>query len=61
MPNRYGRPTVGLTVRLGLEARELLEQLTKSRKLSAANTIEQLIIEEAQRLGPPRKRSERDG
>ena len=56
MANRYRRPTVGLTIRLGLEARELLDAVARGRKLSASGTIEQLIIEESQRLGPPKRR-----
>ena len=56
MSNRLRRPTVGVTVRLGMEARELLDQVAKARRLSLAATIEQLVIEESQRLGPPKKR-----
>lgn len=57
--SRYRRPTVGVTVRLGVETRELLDQVAKARKLSLAGTIEQLVIEESQRLGPRKKRSEK--
>ena len=56
MSKRYRRPTVGVTVRLGVEARELLDQVAKARKLSIAGTIEQLVIEESMRLGPSKKR-----
>jgi hypothetical protein len=59
MPNRYRRPTVGVTVRLGVETRELLDQVAKARRLSLAATIEQLVIEESNRLGPPKKKRDR--
>jgi hypothetical protein len=44
-----------------MEARELLDHVAKARRLSLAATIEQLVIEESQRLGPPKKRGVRDG
>ena len=61
MSNRLRRPTVGVTVRLGVEARELLDQVAKVRRLSLAATIEQLVVEESQRLGPPKKKAVRNG
>ena len=61
MSNRLRRPTVGVTIRLGMEARELLGRVATGRQLSLSATIEQLVIEEAQRLGPPKKRTVRDG
>lgn len=61
MATRYRRPTIGVTVRLGVEARELLDLVAQARKLSVAGTIEQLVIEESKRLGPPKKRRPADG
>jgi len=57
---RFPRPTVSVSVRIGVQARELLEQVAKVRKLSMSGLIEQLVVEESQRLGPPKKRQARD-
>lgn len=61
MKHRYARPTVGITVRISPDAREKLGQVAQIRNMSMSATVERLVVEESQRLGPPKKRSQTDG